>query len=94
MSPTALTWAFASWVAKYSGFMLTSANRACPPDHARVVDQYGVLGLVSRLDKLVELVGYPLSAGRRVHGLSLLAPGTGPGRPARYPSGGRTAGKS
>jgi hypothetical protein len=26
MSSTALTWAFASWVAKSSGYMLTSAN--------------------------------------------------------------------
>jgi diacylglycerol kinase (ATP) len=36
--------------------------RARPPDHPRVVDQHGVLGLVGWLDKFVELVDRPLGA--------------------------------
>ncbi|HZI75214.1 MAG TPA: hypothetical protein VFD73_14535 [Gemmatimonadales bacterium] len=35
MSPTALTWAFASWVAKSSGYMLTSANMIMVSGHGR-----------------------------------------------------------
>jgi hypothetical protein len=35
MSPTALTWAFASSVAKSSGYMLTSANVIMVSGHGR-----------------------------------------------------------
>jgi hypothetical protein len=35
MSSTALTWAFASWVAKSSGYMLTSANVIIVSGHGR-----------------------------------------------------------
>jgi hypothetical protein len=35
MSPTALTWAFASWVAKSSDYMLTSANVIMVSGHGR-----------------------------------------------------------
>jgi hypothetical protein len=35
MSPTALTWAFASWVAKSSGYTLTSANVIIVSGHGR-----------------------------------------------------------
>lgn len=37
-------------------------GRARPPGHARIVDQHGILGRVSRLDKLVELFGHSAQA--------------------------------
>jgi hypothetical protein len=50
MSPTALTWAFASSVAKSSGYMLTSANVIMVSGHGHgfsVQKNYGLISVLA-----------------------------------------------
>jgi hypothetical protein len=49
LSPTALTWAFASSVAKSSGYMLTSANVIMVSGHGRGFSVQKNLALISVL---------------------------------------------
>ena len=54
MSPTALTWAFASWVAKSSGYTLTSANVIIVSGHGRgfsVQKNHALVSVLAGQDK-------------------------------------------
>jgi hypothetical protein len=54
MSPTALTWAFASWAAKSSGYTLTSANVIIVSGHGRgfsVQKNHALVSVLAGQDK-------------------------------------------